>query len=393
MATNGKASNPMKTLRILLAFDHELSLGGAENYRRNLFDPTDRLIALAERIRVPITLFTDVLCAGRFREWDPRGFFEPYREQLRRALQGGHDVQLHIHPHWVDSTYAGGKFRPSRSFSLGEFNSREAPNDIRGIVRQGVELLTELCRESDPGYRCVAYRAGGYNLAPETATILSALYDSGIRIESSVIKGFYFRSNISEVDFRQMPKRANWFIPLQGPIGAEADHGLWEVPIAGRPRGTWNNLPHLVKRVLYRKRIFSSGGRGLHEGRNTSLRLKLERLFPRSAWSLSFDTYTDSVEGLLKILRYHMKAHEEDAELACSTVSHPKSMGDYALGLMEGFVKAVRRELGARVEFTTYRELHNRSGFPCPKAPTEYPGFPPDPRRNAFLKRDGSSGP
>jgi len=348
----------VRKLTILLSFDHELSLGGAECYRINLFSPTNKILDLANKLEVPITLFTDILCAKRFKEWEEKGFFKHYVEQISKALHNKHDVQLHIHPHWIDSDFKEGKFIPSKNYKLSDFHNRRWPNNIQGIVKQGVDFLTDICRCHDLEYKCIAYRAGGYNLSPKTELILSSLYENGIRIESSVTKGFYFKSGISEINFRDMPKKANWFISPQGPLENESEAGLFEVPIAGRPRGFVNNLPFLIKRILYGKRSFRSGGQGLHDS-HSSLFEKLYRLFPNSAWMLGFDNYTESVNGLMKIITCYIDTHLEDDKIICSSISHPKSIGEYGLSLMAGFIQEMRKHYGDRVEFSTYRQIYD----------------------------------
>lgn len=348
----------MARLKIILSFDHELSLGGAQCYKTNLFSPTNQIMSLANKLKVPITLFTDILCAKRFKEWDEEGFFKHYTNQIANTIQHKHDVQLHLHPHWLDSDFKDGKYIPSKNFKLSDFYDKEWPNNIPGIVKQGVDFLTELCEYHDSDYVCIAYRAGGYNLAPRTGEILSSLYENGIRIESSVTKGYYFRSGVSEVNFRKMPKKANWFISKNGPIEREADSGLFEVPIAGRPRGCINNLPFLVKRVIYKRRKYQFEGMGIHKG-NISTIEKLSKLFPKSVWTLNFDDYTKSVKDLMKIIKYYVKSHQEDNEIICSAISHPKSMGAYALSLMEGFIQEMKKDFGNEVEFCTYRQVYD----------------------------------
>lgn len=348
----------MKRLKILLSFDHELSLGGVRSYAKNLFIPTDKLITLANELSVPITLFTDVLCAIRFKEWDENGFFQKYRNQIFKALHDNHDVQLHLHPHWLDSDFKDGKFVPAKSFALSDFSARPYPYDILGIVKQGVDFISECCRQVYSEYVCIAYRAGGYNLAPETSTIISALYDNGIRIDSSIAKGYYFESQISTIDFCWMPARANWYIARLGPIEKEASSGLYEVPIAASPRNPINNLPFLMKRVLRKNRCYDSGGREIHEG-NTSPWQKISRLFPRTVWMLGFDNYAQTVTDLLNILCFHVNNHPTDEEIICSAISHPKNMGKYNFKLMKGFVEEVRRVFEDKVEFCTYRQIYD----------------------------------
>jgi hypothetical protein len=348
----------MRELKILLSFDHELSLGGAASWARNMFEPTDRLLELAGELQVPITLFTDICCARQFRQWDPEGFFQPYRRQIASAVAQGHDVQLHLHPHWFDSQFQDGRFIPASSYSLGSFHDRPWPHNISGIIAGGIELLDELC-SPHTDYRCVAYRAGGFSLSPNTEQILAALYDHGIRIESTIAKGFQFRCDMWQVDFRNMPGEANWYIAPQGPLDEPAETGLYEIPIAARPRNPWNNLPFLWQRISRRYRRYDSGGWSIDSGR-LSVTEKLKRLLPRSAWMLGFDHFTDNVEDLMKTLNYHVKNHGGSDLIACSAISHPKFMGPYARSLMAGFVDRVRAEYGEQASFCSYRQFYDQ---------------------------------
>ena len=352
-----RARRVVRSLRILLSFDHELSLGGSPSYARDLFEPTREILKLASDLEVPITLFTDVCCALRFREWDKRHFFEPFVDQVQRTIREGHDVQLHLHPHWIDTEYRGGRFRPSSHYSLGCFERRTWPNDIHGIVERGVSFLQDLCLPVDSRYCCIAFRAGGFCLAPATGRILSALYESGIRIDSSIAKGNTFSSQLWSVDHRCMPDQANWYISPDGPIDQSAGYGLYEIPIASRPRTPTNNLPFLVKRVMHRRRRYLSGGWPIDAG-NVTWQEKLKRLMPNSAWMLGFDNHADDVDSLMRILQWHVEQHWEDGDIVCSAISHPKFMGKHALSLMDGFVRRVRSKYGGLVRFCTYRDVY-----------------------------------
>ena len=336
----------MQKLRLILSFDHELSLGGVDSYRHNLFEPTEQLFEIADELAVPLVLFTDILSALRYKEWDYDGFFLPYCRQLESALGRGHDVQLHIHPHWMDSTWRNHTFQPSKSFSLSAFKNSPPPNDIPGIIKRSCNSLIDICRNFDPNYSCVAYRAGGFNLDPELE-VLASLYENGIRIDSSIIKGYRFKSDISSVDYSRVPTSANWVI---GP-------GILEVPVASKPRTPLNNIPFLIKRVVHRKRGHDARGRPIH-ATNTSTLQKLSRLLPRSAWTLGFDDAAQSLGDIMQILRSHVAAHGSEREIICSAISHPKNMGTYEFNLMRAFVKRTRREFGDALTFTTFTQLH-----------------------------------
>jgi hypothetical protein len=352
----------MPKIYINLSFDHELSLGGTDSYSHNLFDPTERLIDMGEHLGVPLTFYTDVCCAMRFREWDEKGFYVPYRKQIHRMMTTSYEAQLHIHPHWIDSEYRDGRFIPAKTFALADFKNRKPPNDIGGIIDRSVSFLNDLCREVRPEYTCIAYRAGGFNLAPETSAILSSLYRNGIRIDSSVVKNYVFESNLSRVDFSDMPAKANWFIDPRGPINRPSNRGILEIPVPSRPRTPINNIPFLVKRILYKKRGFNPHGWPIHEG-NTSIKQKLNRLFPNSVWMLAFDNGAFSLNDVMKTFDWHIKQHESEDTIILASVCHPKMMGEYERSLMVDFIDAVRQKHQDAVRFVSCRDIYEEWGL------------------------------
>jgi len=353
--------------QILLTFDHELHLGGVRSYRQNLFDPTDHLLDLAREIDAPLNLFTDVLCGIRYRDWDRRGFYEPYRAQLARALTEGHDIQLHLHPHWLDTGFRDGRFVPSPRFALSDFVNEPPPHDIDGIVRMGRDFLLELGRSVDPAYECVAYRAGGYNLMPATREILTALHANGIRIDSTIAKGYRFRSELSDLDYRRMPPDANWWIDPEGPLDRPARDGIFEVPIAARPLTPASNVPYRIRQAVnlrtIKRRRYDSGGYMIHAGKNTSRLDKLRELaFPTTVIMLGFDSATFGVSDMMGILEHHLRTHRHAEEIVVSAISHPKVMGAYHRDVMAGFVRSVRERYGDDACFITFAELARQLG-------------------------------
>jgi hypothetical protein len=166
----------MKKIKIFITFDHELPLGGLNtSYQKALFEPTLKVLELAKELKIAVTLFTDVLCALRYKEWDNENFYKPYIEQLNYALLKKHDVQLHLHPHWLTSNYKNGVFSPSNDFMLSDFKNNKYPNDIAGIIEKGCSFLQTTCSIVNSKYKCIAFRAGGYNLSPSSDIIFSEL--------------------------------------------------------------------------------------------------------------------------------------------------------------------------------------------------------------------------
>ncbi|HPT14750.1 MAG TPA: hypothetical protein PK796_08185 [Bacteroidales bacterium] len=346
-------------LKLILTFDHELPLGGVRtSYKEALFDPTYRLFDLAGELKVPVVLFSDILCAMRFKEWNRQDFYDPYVLQLQEAVRKQHDVQLHLHPHWLTTKFLNNTFKPSTDYKLADFEKHnEWP--VNRIIEEGTNLLTQICIAADPNYKCNSFRAGGYNLEGNSSLIFSTLYQNGIRFDSSLIKGYYFRSGLSEINYFNLPKQPNWFIGLTGDIRKPDINGIYEIPIASIPK-----TPFEVPTRFKLKKLANQGpknhGYQIHEGNPTDMQSKIKMMF--SARMLSFDNYTLSIDYLMKNLSHNIRKYSKHDTAILSISGHPKSMGDYSFGLMKDFVTRVRDKY-PDTEFTTFTKLAKEMNF------------------------------
>jgi hypothetical protein len=341
-----------KRLRIILSFDHELPLGGVhKSFDDAVFTPTYRLMELGKKINVPVSLFTDIQSALFFKRNNIPGFYDKYAEQLQTAVKTGNDVQLHIHPHWLKATYSNNEFHPHGFFNLSDFKDGAYPENIEGIVESSIVGIESICKQSKPDFKCIAYRAGGYNLAPETKRILEALVANGIKIESSIVKGFYHKSGVTLVNYDNMPDKCNWYISPEGELNKPAKAGLLEVPVASRPAGLYTNVQHIVRKKMHKNRAYVTG-KTIYAG-TVNMMDKLKSVF--SVRMLGFDVYTLTGKDLMKILDHSLSADNSD-DIILSAVSHPKNMGPYSISLMEDFV-ARARDKYPNIEFVTYADV------------------------------------
>jgi hypothetical protein len=341
-------------IRLFLTFDHELPLGSLKtSFKKALFDPTERLFASAKRNDVPITLFTDILCALRYQQWDRQGFYEPYASQLQKAISHGHDVQLHLHPHWLTSGYENGVVIPSGDYSLAHFENNNKQS-IGDIVNKGTQLLEEICRKANINYNVLAFRAGGYNIEPGLKEIFSQLAKNGIKYDSSVVLKYYFASSLSVVDFRNVPPKPNWYIGDDGNFRKTAYSGILEIPVATIPKTPFE-IPTRFKLKHFTHRAPESHGTMIHERKPGNRMQQLRMLF--SARMLTFDNHTLSARYLLRILDYNVRKFSSFETLNLATCSHPKTMGDYSFTLMEQFIEMARKKY-PDIEFSTFERLN-----------------------------------
>ncbi len=351
----------MKKVYLVLSFDYELPLGGCDDYNKGLFEPTNRLLGLAHEKEVPLAFFIDILSYKMFKQWGDNSYTEPFHLQVQEMLAKGHDAQLHIHPHWIASNYENESFIPSRKFKLADFKNSGNETDIEAIISESVQLMYEICNMESGDYKCIAYRGGGYNLSPETGRILNALFNQGIRIESSVVKGLFSKSDLRNEDYRKMPDLSNWLIDLDGDLRVVAKNGLLEIPVTTMPVFPKYRIERVIKKIknknYYKEVAYKHGGQGFG--------FVVDKLSDkiRNAYFaplvLGFDNLTTDINNLKQILKYSLKKYSSENEIFLCANSHPKAFGDNQCKLMSDFINLIKDEYENLVEFVTYRDVFN----------------------------------
>lgn len=341
-------------INILLTFDYELPLGGVtKSFDDSLFQPTRQLFDFADNMKVPLVFFADILSYVRFREENIKSYSEGFKEQMQFAIGKNHDVQLHIHPHWLDTEITQNEFTPSDHFMLSDFQNNSI-HSIDTIITKGYNELTSLCQEVKSNYECTAYRAGGYNLSPCFSEIIKSLIRKGIKYDSSVVPGYYFISAQNKVDFRKVPSKPNWYLSPNSEITKEGSEGLWEVPIASIPKTPFE-VPTSFKMKKYAHRSPKARGKMMHSNINMNIKEKFKSLM--SNRMLTIDNYTYSSDYLMKILNYNVKRFQKYEEITLALIGHPKTMGDYSFELLESFILNAKRKYGDKVHFKTFNSL------------------------------------
>lgn len=87
---------------------------------------------------------------------------DPWDEHILETYRQGHDIQLHIHPQWSQAKYENGSWLLEGDWSLTNYS----PEEAEGMIREGNNYLESLLRRLNPDYRCIAFRAGAWALAP-----------------------------------------------------------------------------------------------------------------------------------------------------------------------------------------------------------------------------------
>lgn len=222
--------------KVILTVDYELFFGTKSgSVSECMIEPTERLLNLLENYKSKMTLFWDILHFYKLLELENR-FPELKKErisiesQIKKIIRMGHDVQLHIHPHWLDAKYEGGKWNFTYNrFRIHELSEEKKPLDINtilGCITKSVKLMEHIIRQEDPNYQVSVFRAGGY-LKDPFPRLKAALLENGIRIDSSVSLGLYSNNGNLSYDYRQYNSNKEFAQKI-----VFHEEGIEEIPIA-----------------------------------------------------------------------------------------------------------------------------------------------------------------
>ena len=320
----------------MITLDYELFFGEVSGtVRRCLIEPTEALLGLARRRACRMVFFVDAGMLFRMEQQyktnkDVAGDFDLVRRQLSQIVADGHDIQLHIHPHWEDSRWNGTKWTmDTHRYRLHAFSLE----DIKGIVTKYREALvdasgyTEIC----------AYRAGGWALQPfEQLSI--ALKENGISIDSSVMPGMHLADAELGFDFRNAPHVGAWRF-TEDPNVPVPNGEFLEIPISSTIAPLRTKLSSAISKRFGPAHHATFGDGYAVNARSTSHTIgKLRRLLVEEPTAVTLDGYK---AVLLE------RAYREHRTRGLSTfviIGHPKGLTPFAVERVEYFLRKYNPE-------------------------------------------------
>jgi hypothetical protein len=329
-------------VRVLLSLDYEVFFGprtGAVG--RTLIEPTEALLGIARRHGVKLAFFVDAgyilrLRAVMHESAALREEHDAVCRQVKALARAGHEVQLHIHPHWEDARWSDGRWQlEGTRYALQSFDSAS----IADIVRRYTAVLRELAG-ADAAF---AYRAGGWVIQPFDK-LREPLIEAGVRIDSTVYAGGWSRSAIQPFDFRNAPAKTRWRFDAD-PVVEDSSGRLLEVPIASHPLSPLFFLRFACARKLGGERHRAFGdGKAIPMDRADLIR----KLTLPSASVVSMDGYKASF--LAAAARAYRARGMEDFVV----IGHPKALTPYSLETLDRFLaQGAAREVAT---FSSYLE-------------------------------------
>ena len=318
-------------MKAYLTLDYELFLGKTGTPENCLFVPMNNLLELLDRHEIKCTIFVDAAYLIRLQELKHQFIqlendYKNVVSHIQMMSSKGHSVQLHIHPQWLYSTYSddNGWQLDFEHYKLSDLES--APK-IQEVVKKSVDILNMIT-----GITVRAYRAGGYSYPVDS----DALFESGIRYDSSVLPGVKYISKAQSYDYSNVPQITKWKYK-RNPKCIDDKGDMTELPISVMNESF---ISYIFRRQKYKKLLEGNNGKW-GDGVPVSVLLKkkhkiftkLNKLFRKQQILASIDI--PMVLALNDVYKYcceNVKGEE------FVIIGHPKNQSLYSIREFEKFI-------------------------------------------------------
>ena len=328
-------------MRTLITLDYEIFFGPRTGtLSRTLLEPTRALLRVADKHQARCVFFVDAGYILRMRDEmrrarELRGDYDAVCRQVEDLARAGHEVQLHIHPHWEDSRWTGNGWQMDTSrYALHSF----APHEINDIVMRYTGILREIAGPQS----AYAYRAGGWVIQP-FHKLRRSLAQAGITIDSTVYAGGRSEGTVQPFNFEGAPGKSRWRFDAD-PLVEVEDGAFLEVPIASR-----RLKPDFFWRLAWAKKVGGNQHRAFGDGAPIAMEKgdMLRKLMKPTTSVVSIDGYKASF--LADAADDYRARGLEDFVV----IGHPKALSPYSLERLDDFLASKRGG-----EVTTFAAYH-----------------------------------
>ena len=306
--------------KILITLDYELFFGKSGSIEKSIIEPTEKLLSILDKYNVKASFFIDSGYILKLKEYMEnydilRKDYDLINQQIQKLSAAGHDIQLHIHPHWEDSLFDGESWVfDTNRYKLSDFSELE----IDDIVKRYINILEEITN-----IKPIAFRAGGWCIQPFDK-MEKALKKYGICIDSTIYPNGKNSTHSKSFDFSNSPNKNNWYFSTD-PLIEDENGQFLEIPISAV-----KTSPLFYFKLLFIKLFGGNKHNTIGDGfAITNSKRQIFNLLLRQSFSVaSIDGYRAS------LLNKYAKQNKEQLVL----IGHPKLFSVYSLLKLNEFI-------------------------------------------------------
>lgn len=170
------------------------------DWEKNIIVPTYKLLEIAEKVGAKLTIMAEMGEYFWLKDNKPE-IAEKIAKQLQETIARGHDVQLHLHPHWMPET--GVRYDEKDDiwyWNIAYASAEEYPFELKELIKRCKNELEKIISPIKPEYTVKCFRAGGYRVQP-FERLHDALIENKIYADTSVYA--YGKDKERGIDFRR----------------------------------------------------------------------------------------------------------------------------------------------------------------------------------------------
>jgi len=318
--------------KILITLDYELFFGKSGSIEKSIIEPTEILLSILDKHSIKASFFVDSGYIIKLKEYMQnfevlKKDYDLINNQIQKLSTEGHDMQLHIHPHWEGSFFDGKNWVfDTNRYKLSDFSELE----IDDIVKRYSNVLEDITT-----IKPATYRSGGWCIQP-FHKIADSLYKNGIRVDSTIFPNGKNETPEKSFNFVDSPKKNDWRFS-NDPLVEDENGKFLEVPIS-----SVSTTPLFYLRFIWIK--FFGGERHKPSGDgfaiSNSKKQIFDLLFKPSYSVASIDGYKAS------LLNRCARKNKEQLVL----IGHPKAFTPFSLKALDTFISTRKNDS----VFTTY---------------------------------------
>jgi peptidoglycan/xylan/chitin deacetylase (PgdA/CDA1 family) len=332
-------------MNIYITLDYELYFGKQHGTAEKcILYPTSELIRIAEKYNVRFSFFVDCGYLKKLEQYKNKypklqAEYTAVRDQIKYLSATGHDIQLHIHPHWEDTTYNGTNWDIDVSrYKLADFQKE----DVLNIVKEYKEILEKITTK-----KVFAYRAGGWCMQPFDH-LKEAFKRNGIWLDSTVFKNGFYMSKEYFYDFRNAPDKDIYHFE-NDPAEEDFKGYFTELPLA-----SVKNSPLFFWKLFLLGRLNPYFHKPLGDGKAMPAPGYRKKILTRTTINpATIDGFNAAL--LQNVLNKHLKKKFNHMVV----LGHPKALSRFSISALESFVIKHHKNHN----FTTYSQVWRHDDY------------------------------
>lgn len=169
---------------ILLTFDVEVFFGlDSGTFQGCVVENTCEILEVLLETESKGLFFIDATHIWFANANDQKQVLDGYMNIIKKILADGHDIGLHLHPHWLDAIAVDDHytFKNLNNYSCGQFAMHQSLK-----LTEISKFFLAFVSAADPAYKVKSFRAGGYCTQPNSL-LLSMLKKLNIFVDLSVV--------------------------------------------------------------------------------------------------------------------------------------------------------------------------------------------------------------